>query len=611
MTKNRNAAHWGTTSLAVLCALAAATPASLSVAFAQTAVDGDGAQRRNAPKPTVSRAKPMSPSSTINLVNLLVQQGVLKEEQAQMLIKQAEDEAYVARQASKDATVKADEAAKAANAAASATAPAGSKRVTYVPEMVKKQLRDDLRKDVMAQAQIEGWASPGKYPEWASRIRFYGDMRGRYESQSYPDGGYNAPGGIENYNAINTGSPYDISAGNIKGPPTYNSDQDRSRFRLRARLGLEADLADGFIAGMRIGTGDSNSPVSTNQTLGGSGGNFSKYALWLDRAFVKYTPWEDVTISGGRFDNPFFAATDLVWYNELGFDGAAIQARHEFWPGFSPFFVMGAFPVFNTDLNFATNEQFKYKSNDKYLLGLQAGYNWRVAPDVETTFGIGYFDFTNVQARFSSPCDLSVQDVCDTDGYRPSFAQKGNTYTYLRNIVQNQANGFGATNQLQYVGLVSQYKPLVASGRVDFGHFNPVHIVVDGEYVINTTFDRELLNSLAINNREGTPDGSIGRYNGGNQGWMTRLTVGHRKLREFGDWSVNVAYKYLESDAVLDAFTDPDFGLGGTNLKGFIVGGSFAWTPSVSTSARWLSATSIGGFPFAVDVVQVDLNAKF
>ena len=30
------------------------------------------------------------------------------------------------------------------------------------------------------------------------------------------------------------------------------------------------------------------------------------------------------------------------------------------------------------------------------------------------------------------------------------------------------------------------------------------------------------------------------------------------------------------SDAVIDAFTDPDFGLGGTNLKGYTVGGSWA-----------------------------------
>ncbi len=127
---------------------------------------------QDADRPVISKKKPPTTGTTINLVNLLVQKGVLKEEQAAELIKQAEDEAYVAREAARDATAKADEAAKTASAAASAASPPGSKRVTYVPEIVKRQLREDLRKEVMTQAKNEGWASPGKYPEWASRIRF-------------------------------------------------------------------------------------------------------------------------------------------------------------------------------------------------------------------------------------------------------------------------------------------------------------------------------------------------------------------------------------------------------------------------------------------------------
>ena len=55
-----------------------------------------------------------------------------------------------------------------------------------------------------------------------------------------------------------------------------------------ARLGFEADMGDGFSSGFRIATGDSSSPVSANQSLGTTNGEFSKYALWLDRAFVNY-----------------------------------------------------------------------------------------------------------------------------------------------------------------------------------------------------------------------------------------------------------------------------------------------------------------------------------
>src|SRR5882724_4976351 len=118
-----------------LSALACAMLACATPAFAQFAQDDTGQVKSDQVKgeatkpPTVSRLKPTSPNATVNLVNLLVKQGVLKDDQAKALIKQAEDEAYVSRQAAKDATAKADDAAKAASAAATAANPPGTKHV--------------------------------------------------------------------------------------------------------------------------------------------------------------------------------------------------------------------------------------------------------------------------------------------------------------------------------------------------------------------------------------------------------------------------------------------------------------------------------------------------
>lgn len=578
----------------------------------------------NGSRPTVSGKKPPAASSTISLVNLLVQQGIIKEEQAAALIKQAEDESYVTREAARDASVKADEATKAATAAAAAATPPGSKRVTYVPEIVKRQLREDLRKEVMAQARTEGWASPGKYPEWASRIRFSGDIRGRFDGIWHPRG-YSSTANIFDYNALNTGAPYDISA--ISNPnqfaPLYNTTQNRNRSRLRARLAMDADLYEGFTAGIRIASGSDNSPVSTNQTLGASGGNFSKYQLWLDRGFLKFEPFKNpaleglghpssLVVSAGRFDNPFWSPTDLVWGSELGFDGVAIQAAYEVLPGATPFLVAGAFPIFNTNFDFATREPVKFKSQDKYLFGGQLGLNWKVNPEINFGFGAALYDFQNVQGRRSSPCNLSIVEDCDTDALRPSFAQKGNTYMPLRDIVPNIENNFGRNNQFQYFGLASGFRPVTLSGRLEFNHFNPVSVRLDGEFVWNIAFNRSRLETLAVNNRGPDSAGRFdGQYNGGNKGWLTRISVGHNQLNEFGKWNVHVGYKYLESDATLDAFVDPSFGLGGTNLKGYFVGSSVALSHSVTASAKWMSANAIAGAPYAVDMLQIDLNGKF
>jgi len=76
---------------------------------------------------------------------------------------------------------------------------------------------------------------------------------------------------------------------------------------------------------------------------------------------------------------------------------------------------------------------------------------------------------------------------------------------------------------------------------------------------------------------------------------------------------VNLAYRYVESDAVVDAFTDTDFGgyLAGTNLKGYIVGGNLALSKRIWSSLKFISADAIAGPPLKTEVIQVDLNAKF
>ena len=62
---------------------------------------------------------------------------------------------------------------------------------------------------------------------------------------------------------------------------------------------------------------------------------------------------------------------------------------------------------------------------------------------------------------------------------------------------------------------------------------------------------------------------------------------------------------------MLDAFSYSDFRLGGTNSKGYFIGGLYGVDRNSWLSAKWLSADEIDGEPFGVDVLQVDFNAKF
>jgi hypothetical protein len=558
------------------------------------------------PNPPRSPAAPPARSQnvTINLINRLVQRGVLAKEDAADLIKQAEDDAATAR----------------AEAVANQLPPMtdDTVRVTYIPESVKKQMRDQIKQEVMTQARNENWAAPRSLPEWVTRVRFSGDIRVRYESLLYPEGNDNT-GALPNFNTINTGAPFDVAGNQFS--PQINTDQDRQRMRLRLRLGAEVEMGEGFSVGVRLATGENNSPITTNQSLGlanqGQGGNFSKYAIWLDRAFLKNEIGgqtdRNLSVSLGRFDNPFFNTSEIMWDEDLGFDGVVVQGKYQVAKGLTPFFVGGVFPIFNTDLNFSTNRPDKFSSTDKWLYGGQLGVNWKITKDLSAKFGAAYCYFDGAEGRLSDPfTPLTSQDAGNTDDTRPSFAQKGNTYMPLRVIVPDVSNNFGTTNQFQYFGLATPFRNLALSARIDYNHYEPFQVSLGADYVKNLAFDRNDINQFAVNNRgPNTAAGTLGSFEGGDTAWCVNLKVGSAALEKRWDWNVNVGYRHVESDAVIDGFNDSEFGGGGTNLEGYTIGGNLALSRRVWLGLRWLSANEIAGPTYKNDVIQVDISGKF
>ncbi len=571
-------------------------------------------------------AQSPSQSVTVNLINALVKRGILEKAEAQEMIRMAEAEAEVARAQSQAemfaiAQIAANEAAAQQSQIEQAiSAPTEDDvRVTYIPEPVRTQIKEDIKVELINESRRGAFASINPIiPEWVPMLKPFGDLRVRFEGITYPTGN-DVTGAFPNFNAINTGSPFDVSGNQFA--PQLNADQDRYRFRLRARAGVEVNLPENFTLGMRIATGNDNSPVSTNQTLGGAsgqGGNFSKYAIWIDRAFLQYEvgndPNKKLKIWAGRFDNPFFS-TPAVWDDDLGFDGVAASGRYEILRGFTPFITGGAFPVYNTDLNFSSNQPTKFQSYDKYLFAVQGGTDWRITDDIKLKVASAYYYFQNIEGKLSSPfTPLTSSDAGDTDASRPSFAQKGNTYFPIRNIVPDASNDFGAINQFQYYGLATKFENLAFTGRLDYDGFEPIQISLIGEVIQNLAFNQSDINAVAVNNRSGIDDtlsDDIGDFEGSGLAWLVELRAGHAVLQKRWDWNVGFGYRWIGSDAVVDGFNDSDFGLGGTNLQGFTVGGALAVSPNVWFGARWMGADSIAGPQYNVNIIQIDLNARF
>src|SRR5271155_5345899 len=192
-------------------------------------------------------------NTVVNLLQALVDQGVISRDKAAQMVKAAQDKA-------------------AADAAALAKADEGAVRVPYVPQIVKdeiaKQVADEVKPGVVAavlsEAKTEKWGVPGALADWLTRTRVYGEVTLREEGLSYDD--TNAHNQFFNYFAIN-------QAGSIAkaGQNAFlDDDETRIRFRGRARLGVESDLTDSITTGVRIVTGNTTDLVSETQTVDGT-----------------------------------------------------------------------------------------------------------------------------------------------------------------------------------------------------------------------------------------------------------------------------------------------------------------------------------------------------
>jgi hypothetical protein len=172
--------------------------------------------------------------------------------------------------------------------------------------------------------------------------------------------------------------------------------------------------------------------------------------------------------------------------------------------------------------------------------------------------------------------------------------------------------------ETQFFGLATPFHEFAFTSQLDYSAFDPFHMWLTGEFVKNLAFDRNAI----LNNGSPNLPGPVNNLNdpsdpnsfaGGDTGWLVKLNLGKVSLEHLWDWNVNLSYRYVESDATVDGFTDSDFGgsLAGTNLKGYVLGGNLALSPRVWAGLRWMSADAVAGPTYKNDLIQLDLNAKF
>lgn len=292
----------------------------------------------------------------------------------------------------------------------------------------------------------------------------------------------------------------------IENIPDQNDTNVRHRHRIRARLGVHADLPQGFKATVQL-AGGSADPVSTNQTLSDA---FSSKPIWLDLAYAGWYPEfaEGLAVEAGKMKNPFLTLGDtgLIFDPDLTPEGAAMSWQNKF--GIAEPFVHGA----------AFYVQERSTADDSWLLGVQGGVKLTIKEDiVHFVVGASYYDHTRIQgnAAYYDTADGQGNAVTVVD---PADPESEVTYNNDYNLVE--------------------------------GFFEVGGKIVKFPWAVFTD---------VVYNAAASDD---------NLGWLAGVSFG--KCKEQLDFSIKYTFRQLQADAVVAAFADSDFGGGGTDAQGHL-----------------------------------------
>jgi len=369
---------------------------------------------------------------------------------------------------------------------------------------------DDLKKIILALShrvenmetqttEIRGIATAKSKGDWAERIKWHGDFRYRFET-------------IDN----------------------DRTDEDRNRNRIRARIGVTAQVTDDVKAGVALASG-SDDPVSSNQSLGGGG---STKGINLDMAFIDWSFAENLHLVAGKTKNPFYKVgkNGLIWDGDYRPEGAHVSYDN------GTFWAIAGYHFLESD-----NKGVDQDAEEMY--GTQVGYKGAIADNMKVKVGASYFYI---------PVEGSASFV-DGDFF-------GNS-------------SVGGMHEFDYetLELFAELNTKIAGVKTTFF----------ADYVKNSDADEDT-------------------------GFALGFKLG--KAKNKGDWQFGYTYEDLEADAVFAAFTDSDFGGGGTDVKGHKFNTAYAFSKNTSLSITYFDneyGEHTRSEELDFDRLQVDIKTKF
>lgn len=486
-------------------------------------------------------------------------------------------------------------------------------RIPYIPQYVQDEMEQKLKfavesdiveavqEDVVRVAQTYGWGIK-EAPSWVHKVKISGDGRVRLQSDIFPE--ENGIYGWPDIHGINDNEGIE----NLR-EAFNNTQDDRHRMRSRFRLMVKAKPFETVEWGLRLTTGSAGNPVSANQTLGNFG---KKWESSFDLGYIKYKAKENnFELYGGRFKSPMLK-TDLIFDSDMTFEGVGASyyflrnnTIYEDYFQLDPYVMMGVYPIqeINQFVVLANPEDPSLagievdvpysNADDKFLYAIQVGTNYRFVNNNKFSFALSMYQYENITGKYNEIENGDLQDVTLS-----GFYQYGNSYFNIAN---------DPTDSAAKLALASKYSLANATVTFRMANFFPVYIDLHADYVKNIAFDREEIDSLVGDSA--VPQRDIGYQFG--------IQLGTAQVKYRRDWQISLTRRYLEGDAVLDAFADSDFLGGRTDAEGLIFSAKYAFLENLVGSLRYSSANVIDAdlndelFAFSLDTLFIDISAQF
>jgi hypothetical protein len=401
------------------------------------------------------------------------------------------------------------------------------KKGLITPEELKQAQEEDKQKAAAQESLRDALAA--RIPKWLETISLFGDLRNRVEG-------------------------------------FYGNDyHGQTRFRLRARVGLQANVSDEIAGTVRLASGDANDPISTNQTYGNT---FTRKPFNLEWAYMTVKPgktfglqpgWGQILI--GKFPVILARESELVWDDDLSPEGLTealnlVEQREGFFRSFRLY-------ALQWELNEVAN------NNDSYILGGQAALDTAVGSTATWSAFFGDYSFQGMNrvastfiSQFSDPAGTTANS-----NFNGSLANSNDVLTNGKKIVAYKY-GFNIIN----VGSELNFSNPVGLG---------IPAGIYGELANNTQADNHNTGVIL-----GVGVGKNGRD------WY------HNGLRSPGDWAVTYSWLWVEKDAVVSLFSYSDFNYqqvnstqsatqkGSTNVTGSVIRFDYELFPNFQLTAK-------------------------